>query len=235
MNNLLILSPCFYETAQEALLMVESAHVHGLEVQLFGVEQPFIPHGADAQVLRLYKLMQQEQLADYVIVSDCRDVLFLAEQEEILFKFHTFNSPIVMSTETGCWPPDPEVVEYFAGKSPHGYDYINAGQYIGEWYSVRLALWSLLDNYRDKHTGLDNSQGWWARAKMHGQIGFALDHECKIFQTMSGGVDGHVLPIGNRVLNTVTGEMPCSVHFNGNPGVKEPQRKLWNTLNESTP
>lgn len=226
----MILSPCFYETANYARLMVESAHANNLEVTLYGMGEPFIPHGADAQVLRLCELMAKEQLAENVLVTDCRDVLFLAGESEILEKFDDYHTNVVMSTETGCWPPDPEVHEYFYGKSPHGYDFVNAGQYIGTWHYVMYCLEYLLNRYRGSEGTLDNSQGWWPKAMMRGELQVTLDSKCSIFQTMSGGVDGHVIPIGNRVVNTVTGEKPCSVHFNGNPSVKDPHEKMWRSL-----
>jgi hypothetical protein len=229
--SLLLLSPCFYPSSSPAELMVDSARAHGLNVRLYGVGQDFIPHGADAQVFRLWELMKPKQLADYALITDCRDVLFLANEEEILRKLDQFPSPVVMSTERNCWPPDPEIQNYFYGRDAHGYDYINAGMYIGKWDYVVTCLEHLLNKYRGQVPGADNSQGWWMWAKMRGELRFDLDYACEIFHSMTGGADRHLDDMGNgRVYNRLTNSMPCSLHFNGNPGNDEPQIAMYRRL-----
>jgi hypothetical protein len=227
--NLIVLSPCFYEDAEPAKLMVNSATINHLTVQLYGIGQQFIPHGADAQIKELAFLMSAEKVADYVLVTDCRDVLFQAGETEIMDKFNSYKQALVMSAERGCWPPDPEIERLYGGRDPNGYDYVNAGQYIGEWYYVRACLRHLLNEYRGKD-GADNSQGWWPHARLRGELDFALDSRCEIFQTMSGGASGHVFTIDKRVMNECTHTFPCSIHFNGNPGVKNPQLEMYRRL-----
>lgn len=230
MSDLVILSPCFYHDPYHADLMLRSAAANGLDARLYGVGDPFVPHGADAQVFRLRQLMKQQKLADLVLVTDCRDVLFVAEQEEMIDKFRSFGKDLVMSTEQGCWPAEPEIVEFFYGKDPNGYNYVNAGQYIGTWEYVIFCLEHLLNQYRAKHPGADNSQGWWMAAKMRGELDFALDSACQIFQTMSGGADRQVVVENRRAKNTVTGSSPCSVHFNGNPSTYDPHGAMYEKL-----
>ena len=216
MSDLIVLSPCFYKDSSPADLMVKSARHYGLKTYLYGINQPFIPHGADAQVLKLWELMNYEKLADYVLVTDCRDVLFLAGEREILGKFTSkVGRGILMSTENGCWPPDPEIVQFFQGF------YVNAGQYIGTWEEVKAALRVLLDKYRDApdRTGPDNSQGWWMWAYMRKEIDFDIDVDREVFYSMSGGMDLHF----DR-------HHPCSVHFNGNPGNDGPQQEMYRRL-----
>ena len=229
--KLLIVSPCFYIDHSCAKLMLESARQNDLTVRLYGIGEAFIPHGADAQVKRLYEFMAEKH-ADYILVTDCRDVLFAAGEIAILDKFSRFGKPLVMSTEQGCWPSDPELVEHYFGKDANGYNYINAGQYIGTWGYVRECLKHLLDNYRGKVEGADNSQGWWMWSQMRGELDFALDSGCQIFQSMSGGADEHIEVIGKRAMNIWTGSYPCSLHFNGNPGVVDPHREMYRRLFE---
>jgi hypothetical protein len=232
-RDLLILSPCFYPTAEPARLMLASARHYNLHAEIYGVGQPFIPHGADAQVVALYELMQAGKRAELVLVTDCRDVLFLAGELDIVQKFRAFRADLVMSTEQGCWPPDPDVVAHFHGRDPNGYDYVNAGQYIGRWEYVEHCLKHLIDRYRGG-PGADNSQGWWMQARMRGELDYAMDHKCLLFQSMTGGADSHteVLDTGNwkRLLNRVTRSLPCSVHFNGNPGNDLPQREMYQRI-----
>lgn len=228
--KLLVVSPCFYKTAEPADVMVKSAHAHDLKVLLYGVGSDFIPHGAHAQVLKLWELLEFGKLAEYVLVTDCRDVLFLANEDEIVSKFRSFGSYLVMSTEQGCWPPDPDVSAYFYGKDPNGYNFVNAGQYIATWEYAKFCLRHLLDKYRGIHPGADNSQGWWMHAKMKGELDYALDSRCMIFQSMSGGAQDQLRFTEKRAINTVTSASPCSLHFNGNPSNDEPQKEMYRRL-----
>jgi hypothetical protein len=224
LNDLIVLSPCFYQNTEPADLMVRTARANGLHVELYGVQWPFIPHGADAQVAKLYELMVlRQKLADYVLITDCRDVLFLAGEQEILEKFTKCGFPVLMSTERYCWPPEQEIVEFFY---PTGY--ANAGQYIGTWEYVQLCLKHLLDKYRGVHPGADNSQGWWMWAKMRGELNFDMDAQSQIFQSLSGGEEMQIA--GTRVQNPKTKSFPCSLHFNGNPGNDGPQKEMYRRL-----
>lgn len=229
--KLLIVSPCFYPDAAPADLMVKSAQANSLKVMLYGIGRDFIPHGADAQVLKLWELLEFGQLAEYVLVTDCRDVLFLADTDEIVQKFEAYNSPLVMSAEKGLWPPAPELVEHFYNKDPNGYNFVNAGQYIAKWDFAKHCLRHLLDKYRGVHPGADNSQGWWMWAKMRGELDYVLDTKCEIFQSLSSG-ERMLFPhnIAGRVHNTATGSRPCSLHFNGNPSNDKPQQEMYRRL-----
>lgn len=233
MKKLQVIAPCFYSSADPADLFIRSCRAFHLNASIYGIGEPFIPHGADAQVFRLHKLMTSEKLSETVLITDCRDVLMLARQEEILRNYHALaeqhSARLVMSAERGCWPSEPELVKHYYGRDPNGYDYINAGQYIGDWDYVVWCLEHLLTHYRGLHPGADNSQGWWMWANMKGRIDFALDTGCRIFQSMSGGADAHTEVRDGVLVNKATGSRPCSVHFNGNPGGSEciPQREMY--------
>ena len=232
LKPLQILSPCFYPTVDPAELLVQSAERFHLPLALYGVGDTFITHGADAQVKRLLELMDQEKLADLVMVTDCRDVLLLAREEEIIRKYRAYSKDgartrLVMSAERGCWPPDEELVFAGVGVDINGYCWANAGQFIGEWDYVKDCLRLLLERYRGKHPGADNSQGWWMWARLREEVDYVLDSGCQIFQSMSGGADSHTQVVDGVLMNTVTGSRPCSVHFNGNPGNDIPVREMY--------
>ena len=206
-----IVAPCLYPDEQPAAHLARSCRRNGLQLTLYGVGGTFMAHGADAQVVQLLPVL--EALSDeYVVVTDCRDTLFLTGEDDIMDEFHKYNSRLVMSTEKGCWPPNDEVLHGMP-RTPLGYNYINAGQYIGESIYIIECLRHLLASYRGKG-GMDNSQPWWPLALIRGELDFALDSKCRIFQTMSSGETYNVLP-GKRVLVHTTGATPCSIHFNG--------------------
>lgn len=208
---MLVVAPCFYPNTEPAKLMMGSAGHHGIDVALYGMEQQFVAHGADAQVLKLHQFLQGIH-DDLILVTDCRDVLFMAAATEIEERYRSFGSKLVMSTEKGYWPPNDEVLQGMPSTG-FGYDHINAGQYIGERDYILYCLKHLLDNYRP-HSSLDNSQGWWPLALVRGELHFSLDSTCNIFQTMSSGE--RLERVGSRVYNPQTGNYPSLVHFNGN-------------------
>jgi len=205
-----VVSPCFYSNELPAQHMVRSAQYNKLEVALYGVGQQFVAHGADAQVAQLLPVLKG--LSDtHVIITDCKDSLFLAGEDEFMATFEEYDAKMVMSTEKACWPPNDEVLQ---GMPPTklGYDHINAGQYIGERVYIIECLEHLLNVYRPQ-SDLDNSQGWWPLALIRGELEFALDSECHLFQTMSSDETYDVLD--KQVFFHQTGYYPCSVHFNG--------------------
>jgi hypothetical protein len=224
-----IFAPCFYPDAAKADLLCRSAAFNRLHVTLYGIGKQFIPHGADAQVYQLMLEMENDASAHSItLVTDCADVLILAEEGDILEAYRSYNSPIVMSAEQGCWP-DPAI----AGEFPEhyaGYRWPNAGQFIGETPAVLAALKHLLINYRFQYGGLDNSQGWWSLAMIRKELPVVLDQECRIFQSMSGGADNHVEVAGHRIYNTKTRTNPCSIHFNGRCSNDEPYRQMYRRL-----
>jgi len=208
---MIVVSPCFYPTEEPAAHLRNSCRRMGLDLLLYGVGQPFHAHGADAQVAKLVPVL--EGLDDeYVVVTDCRDTLFLAGEVELMDEFRHYRTDLVMSAEKGCWPPEPEVVHGMP-KTSLGYNYINAGQYMGKRKYILTCLHHLLSQYR-KGGGLDNSQAWWPLALLRGELDFALDSKCRIFQTMSSGETYDLIP-DRRILFHLTGACPCSVHFNG--------------------
>jgi hypothetical protein len=232
MNELLITGPCCYPSTEPVKLLLASAAHNGLKVHIYGVGEPFIAHGADAQVVKLRRELETlRHLYRTVLVTDMADVLFLAGEREILYKYRRMNSPLVMSTERGYWPDEGLAAEF--PEDPHGYRYINAGQYIGEMDHVITCLDWLLNKYRSYHPGMDNSQPWWHQAYVRKELEFALDRKCRLFQTMSGGADGHVAVYGSRLYNSATKTLPCTVHYNG-PGNEKPYEEMYRRLYADT-
>jgi hypothetical protein len=214
-----IYSPCFFPNTEPAQLFLKSAAANGLEVELYGVGEVPDTHGAGIQLQRPWELFAKEKKADLVMVTDCRDVLFLASESEMVETFYSFKSPIVLSTERELWPYEETLSNHFQGIT--GYVYVNIGQIVGEWDAMRDAYRFLLDNYRNKPfadrepPGHDVPGPWWMLAKMRGQIDYANDDQFKLFYTMSARSMEDTLIEGKRIVSRETGERPASIHFNG--------------------
>lgn len=231
MKELLIIGPCCYPTTKPAEFLLKSAHRNEAEIWLYGLGEDFIPHGADAQVVKLLRELKRfEHEYRYVLVTDVADVLILAHPDEILTKFLMSDTRLLMSAEREHWP-EQGLGESFP-KVIGGYRYLNAGQYVGEIKYVMTCLEWMISRYRGVVEGMDNSQPWWAQMYVRGEVKFKIDHECSVFQSMSGGADGHVrkLPGMRRITNDATGSMPCLVHFNGRCGNDLPYQEMYRRL-----
>ena len=76
-------------------------------------------------------LEQYKDRDDLVIMfTDSYDVVILAEAEQILQTFETFNSKVVFGAEAFCWPDDSLREQYPMLES--GKRFLNSGSFIGE-------------------------------------------------------------------------------------------------------
>src|SRR5687767_3893022 len=67
----------------------------------------------------------------HIIFSDCWDLVFTAPPKEIMERYLSFNSPIVISCEKNCFPAD--LKEDFDNLlPPTQYKYLNSGFIVGE-------------------------------------------------------------------------------------------------------
>jgi hypothetical protein len=220
-----IFSPCFYPTLEPADLFLKSAAANGLNVDVYGLGEVPDTHGGGFQLEKPWEILAREKQADYVMVTDSRDVLMLAGEDEIVEKFLTFHAPIVISTEREQWPYDPALYALcepiLADPAHSRYVFANSGQIVGEWDAMRDAYRFLLDNYRNKPfadrepPGHDVPGPWWMLARMRGQIDYANDDQFKLFYTMSARSLEDTLIEGKRIVSRETGERPASIHFNG--------------------
>lgn len=229
--SLLIISPCHYPDESRASLMVASARRHNLQPLLYGVgTAAWSAHGGQEQGVEVIPLLQ-DRSEDYVLATDCNDVLFLAGEAEIMEKFLALQSKLVVSSESGLHPRNDELYEGLRMRPGH-HKYVNIGLWMGERQHAIDTMRCAIERYRYKTPdGLDSPQGWFMWGLLQGTLDFKLDSECVLFQSMAGWAPKHVKVEGGRVHNTATGTTPVAVHFNGNCGGPIPARdELYEAL-----
>lgn len=209
--NLAVITPCVYPDMRPIHYLTESCSRHNIELRPHGVGQPF----ADwRSMLVRYTLPHMRELSgdgfSHVLYVDGVDTMFVAGLDEIIAKFlrifrRNGGSRCLMSADRDI--PIGIRPDKWEGYGIDPWRYLNAGAYIAE-IKFMVKLWEDLERVFEQE---GNYQRW---LELSWPIDFlSLDYHCEIFQSM----DGHpsVIPNGNRVLNAVTGNWPCVLHFRG--------------------
>lgn len=208
--------------------MLRSAAIHGLDVLPYAVGPMGSPHGGDIQgqwVVDLLKTCTNE----IILAVDMPDVMFMAGAQEIVEKFKSFGTGMVISTESNCVSPVGGVPD-FMDKIPGRHKYINIGVWIGYRQTVIDVLQKSMDLYRHKPIDptfdLDSPAAWLHYGIMQGTMpeskgvdGFTLDRDCVLFQSTNGPSRADMeLREDNRVYNIATGTCPVLLHYCGSAG-----------------
>lgn len=169
----------------------------------------------------------------YMIFTDCWDLVFATEPEEVIDIYKCFNSDIVISAEKNCFPTDlKEDYDKVNLNSPHQtpYKYLNSGFIVGETDAIKVCLEEMdLSNMRDD--GFDEEKGQayhgndqfeWQKIFLQQPVGIQLDENQLLSQTLHGADIEDFDFSKERIRNKVTGAYPCSFHFNG--GSKDDSR-----------
>jgi hypothetical protein len=215
-----ILSTC--GSAEVADRMLRSAAHHGLKVRL-EVCRMGSPHGADIQAVWPINEWLPSMTEEYVMMVDAPDVLFLADEDEIMKKFRSFGNDLVMSAEYYCMPRlEGIALDTILSNMvpPLHHPYPNCGCWIGRRERAIELLRFSMEHYRGKppdgKCGLDGPGAWFSYGLMEGTMDFALDHASVLFQSM-GSFQTNECPViqDGRIYNTLTGTWPIAIHYNG--------------------
>ncbi len=108
-------------------MLVPSCRYHGLDLETLVFEEPWHTHrNKDVLLLNYLEGVDPDEI---ILFTDGYDTLFLTGEEEILGKFHTFETPLVFTAEKNCWP-DLSLAHRFP-ESPTISRYLNSGGFIG--------------------------------------------------------------------------------------------------------
>ena len=93
---------CYDRLPEGALLMLESAKYHGIDVKpISGWRHETF---AQSKVFNLWNTLRNGTGYDHIIMVDAADTLFATGLGEIFTKWESYNSDFVISCEAGCWP-----------------------------------------------------------------------------------------------------------------------------------
>ena len=204
--KLAVITPCIYPNMFPIHYLLQSCQNHGVPIQTYGVGKQY----ADwRNMLEHHTIPHMNNLVQdgytHVLYVDGIDSLFVAGLTEVATKYTRAGSPtILMSADSD--PPRGLVQDKFYLLGP--WKYLNAGGYIGSIPHI-IKMWKQLsEDFPDE----GNYQRW-LEISYPSPHPLYLDVGCEIFQPMDGNTS--VMPMGRRVLNTITNSWPCILHFRG--------------------
>lgn len=181
----------------------------------------------------LYRAIKEGIIkTDRIIFTDSWDVIFCAKGDEIIERYESFGTPIVVSSEKNCFPGDLRE-EYDKLNPPTVYKYLNSGFIVGETEAILAALEDMdLPNQPEDHRLPDgtnfhlNDQALWLETYIKQPVPMALDYYQALSQTLHEADINEFDFSEKRIRNIRTNSYPCSFHFNGgskdNLSIREP-------------
>ena len=219
-----MVSPAYYHTQADqdewSGRMVKTAKRVGLDVLVYGLGKQIDCHNTNAQSFDLIELLKGRS-ESHVLVCDCVDVAFMAHEGEIMDKFKSFNSGMVVSAEKDVLMGMPKTGAKMSELHKGGYfTNLNIGLWIGEReYAIHCLSESMrLYRYNPEDPAYvpDSPQAWMALMMVNGGgPEFTLDKNCRLFQSMNVRGPEQLVVEGKRLHNTVTDTWPVALHYNG--------------------
>jgi hypothetical protein len=192
----------------------------------------------DALLHEYLKDVSDEEL---IFFTDATDAAFLADEKEILRKFHTFNSPLVFSAEVNCWP-DSAMQDTYPAISTH-FRYLNSGGFMGKAGFIKEIYnkYPIFDPVFDSEFNWSN-QYYWHHVFIKESSNIKLDHHCELFyntaiwydnindfrtrlrssnekqvmyQAEKLRLDNEIIFANGRIKSNITQTLPCHIHFPG--------------------
>ena len=172
----------------------------------------------------------------YMIFTDCWDLVFATEPDEIIDIYKCMDADIVISAERNCFPTD--LKEQYDGisliehqKSP--YKYLNSGFIVGETEAIKVCLEAMdlpnmKDDYFDETKGQayhGNDQFEWQKIYLEQPVNLRLDKDQLLSQTLHDENVENFDFSKERIRNKITGSYPCVFHFNGGAKDCKPLRE----------
>jgi hypothetical protein len=207
-----------------------SCVLYGLKlVALVSNKTDFYSNRLKDDLLKDYLLDEDDN--ELILFTDGIDAVFTATEEEILAKYSKFNTDLVFSAESTCWP-DKSLAKLFMLDEKTPYNYLNSGGFIGK---VGLIKELLNDNDFDLENYRQSNQYLWSKRYLKNTEKITLDTYCEIFCPLYTDIgedyyindinesyrlkkkwfDDNIVIENNRFFNRITKTWPCQAHFNG--------------------
>lgn len=188
-------------------LMERSAARVGIEIVRYAEDQDWPNDFRQAKLvdgLECVKRLPQD--VTHVMFLDSTDTLVLAGAEEIVQKYDRQVYGVLINGEKNCYPDKTLAPNYPQGRT--AWHFVNSGG----WIAHRFAAEKWMAYAAEEATFCD--QLCWSKTYLkHAAI--AVDEECRVFQSMYLQQPEEFSLSNGRLINHVTGEQPCVLHWNG--------------------
>lgn len=186
----------------------KSLRKFGYEAKVLGLSEPWGGLMTKPKKLKAY-LASGRCKADYVIFVDAWDVVFAKSPDEIIERYKTFGSALVIGSEINCFPAAGMACDFPPTDSP--FKYLNSGCIVGTPQAILAMLESMKpdaipDDYQiSEESRWEPNDQWYVQLEFHKQpVSMRLDYEAQI-----------VLNCCNVDEEMMRKYDPCIYHFNG--------------------
>lgn len=170
----------------------------------------------------VYRAIKQGLIkTEFIIFTDCWDLVFATTPEEIIEKFLDFNCDLVISAERNCFPNDLKD-DYDKLPSTSSFKYLNSGVIVG--YTDKLLetleameVESIPNDYFDGEKNIHfNDQFEYQKIYLKQPVHIKLDYQQVLSRTLHDAKLDELDFTEERIRNIETNTYPCTMHMNGN-------------------
>ena len=177
------------------------------------------------KIKELYKILGNYDENETILYVDSFDVYPMSGPDEVYQKYKSFDTDLVFSYETNCWPNLLNIDRFYVKK-----DYINTGVFIGTNAKLRKVMdyimaFDTIQFYDDQHA--------WSLVTrlMRENIKVEIDLKSNITLCLNQIDISEYNIFENRLINSLDNTKPCFIHGNNQSLKKYVEDKNKNIIN----
>lgn len=206
----------------DVLRLAKSCAHHNIKLNMVGLGEKYFDFFKNHCLYRYIKNLNDDEI---VCIIDAYDMYVVCSEEEIESKFLWYESPIVVSVDTICYP-DENLIPLFPERKGI-FKYLNLGGIMGYVKSLKEVL-NKIFIYEQKiiNEGINWScldQLAWQWYFLYDQKDvIKIDYDCHLWQTLYVHEKWKwITKYKNRYQNHITNSFPCFIHGAGTYGLKK--------------
>lgn len=208
--------------------LYDSANQHNIVVKNLGKgvdwNDPMTGRGGGKKLKLIKNYINTIDEYDVVLFTDSYDVIYADDIESIFDKYLGFNTRVLFSAESVCWP-NAAWADRFP-ETDHAYRYLNSGTFIGRVKELR----AILEDYDEELH--DDDQEYIQEQFLSGKFDIKLDTEAYLFQCHEPKIQ---IADNGQLYNPVTNCCPSIYHGNGGEYAAETLQNVYETQVPQTP
>lgn len=196
-----------------------SCHRQGFQPIILGWQAMWSGLMNKPRLLRQF-LRNGQQRADYLIVCDAWDIIFVQPPDEISERRKSLPPGVIFNAERNCFPRGDLADQFPETGTP--WRFLNSGFMMGSPAEILAIVDSMkIDDIPDDHQQADgtwfnpNDQEHYTLAYLRQPVPMVLDSRAELCMACHGSQLDELDLTGERIVNRITGTTPGVFHFNG--------------------
>lgn len=203
--KLKVLTTCNNSNHEGYLRLKKSLDKFGYDYKC--IERPF-SFGHQLPIIKEWAWSEEAKQYTHILYTDAYDTIAFGGPDEVLWKFKTFETNMLISCEKACYPHPERAKDYPETNTP--WKYVNGGGWLVEieYFKGLCHKENLNDNSHD--------QVWLMESYLKNQSEIKLDNNCEIFQSIAfSHKEEWEIYQSSRFRNVGTNTFPIFFHGNG--------------------